>query len=64
MVLLVVGVILNLDGCHVVKTSLIGGVAERHPGAVHGAVANHTISVVSLSEIATFGPLTNLVERT
>ena len=64
MVLLVVGVILNLDSGHVVKTSLIGGVAERQPGAVHIAIANHTISVVSLSEIATFGPLTNLVERT
>ena len=62
-VLLIVGVILNLDGDHFFKGHLSGGVTERHPGAVHVSVAYHAVGVVGLREIATFRPLTNFVKH-
>ena len=61
-VLMVVSVILNLNGSHILNSRLVGGVTERQPCAVHIAFANHTVGVVGLFEVAAFGPLSDFMK--
>ena len=64
-VLVVMGIILNLYGSHLGKSSLVGGVAENEKVVFHFDIAHHAIGEVGLRPIVCApSPLCDLVQRT